>query len=123
MNFRLYSDYILLKRNLLLFVVAISVVFASLSEKSEASIYNNSQDETSFCKTVHQNIFFSDCSFDLSDALPVHHILDTDKNPLATKKSNFSYIRFTNDSRPDIINTSVCYSLHLNQFRSTVLII
>lgn len=122
MNSRLYSEYILLKRSLLFFIVAISSTFVSLSEKSEACIYNNSQDETSLSKIVSQNIFFADCYFDLYDALPVHHIIDTDKYSLASKK-NFSYIRLPDNTSTDIVDTSVCNSNHLNQFRSTVLLI
>jgi|GEM_PF-2694939 hypothetical protein len=122
MNSRIFADYIVLKRSLLFFIVAISTTFVSLSEKSDACRCDNSQGETSFSEIVPQNIFFSDCCFDLSDILPVHHILDTDKNPLASKK-NFSYIRFHNDSRSDTTYTSVCNFLYLNQFRSKVLLI
>lgn len=120
MKFRSYPDYILLKINLLFFIIAISTMLVSLSEKSEASIYNTSHNETSFSKSVSKDTFFSDCSFDLSDAMPVHHIIDNDKHPLASKK-NFSYIRFSDNTRTDIAYTSVCSSNHLNQFRSTVL--
>lgn len=122
MNTRLSSDYISLKLNFLFFIVVISTMFVSLSEKSDSYTHSNSQSETSISKTFPRESFFSDCSFNLSDALPVHHILDSDKNPLSSKKS-FSYIRFHGNARPDIIYKSVCNSLHLNQFRSTVLLI
>ncbi len=119
---RHYSDYFLLKICFLFFIIAISVMFISLSEKSESCIYNTLHNETSFSKSVSKNTFFSDCTFDLSDALPVHFIIDNDKNPLAGKKS-FSYIRFFDNSRTDIVYISTYSSNHLNQFRSTVLLI
>lgn len=97
-------------------------MFALLSEKNEACVYKSSQIVTSFSRTMPYNIFFSACCFDLSDILPVYHILDTDKNPLTSKKS-FSYIRFPDNTRPDTAFTSGCNSLHLNKFRSTVLLI
>lgn len=97
-------------------------MFISLSEKSEACIYNTSQEQASSSKTTPQNSIFSDYHIDLSEALAVYHFLDTDKNPLASKKS-FSYIRLPDNTRPKITNLSVCNTLHLNQFRSTVLLI
>jgi len=122
MNSSLSTDYASLKRNFLFFIIIISTMFVSLSEKSEACIYNTSQEQTSFSKTAPQNSFFSDYHIDLSEALAVYHFLDTDKNPLASKKS-FSYIRLPDNTRPKITNLSVCNTLHLNQFRSTVLLI
>jgi len=116
------ADYISLKRNFLFFIVVISTMFVSLSEKSDTCIYNNSQNEISFSKTFPQEAFFSDCNFDLSDALPVYHVLDSDKNLLANKKC-FSYIRFHDYAHHDTTYKSVCNSLHLSQFRTTVLLI
>ena len=95
MNSRIFADYIVLKRSLLFFIVAISTTFVSLSEKSDACRCDNSQGETSFSEIVPQNIFFSDCCFDLSDILPVHHILDTDKNPLASKRTSHTFVSIT----------------------------
>ncbi len=120
MNSILNAEYTLLKKNLLFIILVISAMFVSLAEKSEAFVYNDTENIFSFSKTATSNVFFADCSFDLSDALPAHLLLDTDKNPYITKK-HFSYLRFPNETQSDITYSLLSISPGMNQFRSTVL--
>lgn len=116
----IYTDYIFLKKNLLFIIFIISAMFVSLAEKSEACIYNDTENIFSISKAASDNIFFADCSFDLSDALAAELVLDTDKNPYLNKKY-FSHLRFPADTQSVIIYSILSISPGMNQFRSTVL--